>query len=111
MSKSDLEARFLRQITREGIPEPTREHVFAPPRRWRFDMCWMKDEAPWLAVEIDGGIWNGGRHVRPAGYEADCQKLNAATMRGWNVLRFTAKAIDNGEAIRTLKHYFGVKIC
>jgi len=39
-----------------------------------------------LAVEVDGGTWTGGRHTRGAGFEADCEKLNAAVIAGFRVL-------------------------
>ena len=51
-SKSDVEDAFehwLRQYP--DIPEPTRELVFAPPRKWRFDFAWPEHL---VAVEIDG---------------------------------------------------------
>jgi hypothetical protein len=72
-----------------------REHRFAPPRRWRFDLA---IPLRMVAVEIDGGTWTGGRHVRGDGYERDCRKLNAATALGWAVYRMTtAMAADPDE--------------
>jgi very-short-patch-repair endonuclease len=40
----------------------------------------------WL-VEIEGGIFSKGRHVRPKGYEEDCRKYNIALFEGYKVLR------------------------
>jgi very-short-patch-repair endonuclease len=63
-----------------------REYLFARPRRWRFDFahpCTM------VAIEIEGGTWVNGRHTRGSGFEADCEKYNAAAILGWRVLRFT----------------------
>ena len=72
-----------------------REHRFAPPRRWRFDLAMP---GKMIAVEVDGGTWTGGRHVRGDGYERDCRKLNAATALGWRVWRLTtAMAADPDE--------------
>ena len=51
-----------------------------------------------LAVEIDGGTWNNGRHTRPAGYAEDCDKLNTAALMGWTVLRFTGEHVRQGQA-------------
>jgi hypothetical protein len=48
-----------------GIPAPIREYRFAPPRRWRFDLAWPSLR---LALEIEGGTWTGGRHVRGNGF-------------------------------------------
>lgn len=90
---SDLEAAFdtwLRRLAPD-LPPPAHEWRFAPPRRWRFDRAFVERR---LAVELEGGVWAGGRHTRPAGYEADCAKYNCATVEGWRVLRFTAKMLE-----------------
>lgn len=94
---SDLEAAFDTWLKRLGpdVPPPTPEFRFAPPRRWRFDRAWVTQR---IAVELEGGVWSKGRHVRPAGYEADAAKYNAATCEGWRVLRFTAKMLDDDPA-------------
>src|SRR5579872_1223858 len=79
-----------------GLPKPEHEYRFAPPRRWRFDFAWPEDL---LAVEIEGGIWNRGRHVRPRGYEKDCEKYNAAALAGWRVFRVTTPMLRDGRAL------------
>lgn len=85
---SALEARFAALVAESGLPKPVRELRFAPPRRWRFDFA-FPDHL--VAVEIEGGIYSGGRHTRGKGYEADCEKYNQAVAAGgWRVLRFTA---------------------
>lgn len=72
------------------------EYYFAKPRKFRFDFA-CKDIM--LAIECEGGIWSGGRHVRGKGFENDCEKYNLAIELDWNVLRYTAKMISSGEAI------------
>ena len=74
------------------LPPPVREHVFAPPRRWRFDFAWPDQR---VAIEIEGGVWNNGRHNRAAGFIGACEKYNAAVMRGWRVLRFAGHQLDD----------------
>lgn len=69
-----------------GLPQPEREFLFHRKRKWRFDFAWPD---LLIAIEVEGGIWTGGRHVRGEGYEADCEKYNSAQMEGWMVLRFT----------------------
>ncbi len=94
---SELEAEFAVQLQALRLPEPVREHRFAPPRRWRFDFAWPD---LLVAVEIEGGIFSGGRHTRGAGFEADLQKYNCALMNGWAVLRFSGSMVKSGEAAR-----------
>lgn len=64
-------------------PALLRELRFHPDRRWRFDFA---HEASKTAIEINGGVWSGGRHVRGAGYLRDREKVNAATALGWRVV-------------------------
>lgn len=70
--------------------ELIREHRFAQDRRWRFDFACPHTK---IAVEIDGGIYNRGRHNRAAGYSADCEKINRAQADGWLVFRLTPDMI------------------
>lgn len=71
--------------------EYVREHRFHPPRKWRFDVAFLDAK---VAVELEGGIWTRGRHVRPKGYKNDMEKYNAAQADGWVVLRFCANDIE-----------------
>ncbi len=86
------------QIRALRLPEPHREFTFAPPRRWRFDLCWPERM---LFVECDGGEFVKGsrRHGGPS----DCEKANAAVLAGWTPLRFTGSQITSGAAIAVLE--------
>jgi hypothetical protein len=84
---------YLLQLS--GLPLPEREFLFHQKRKWRFDFAWPE---LLIAVEVEGGVWVGGRHVRGEGYEADCEKYNAAQLAGWIVLRFTPGMIKRGKA-------------
>ena len=97
--KGDSTNLLLVELRSLNFPEPVFEHRFHPKRRWRFDLAWPD---LMLAVEIDGGTWTGGRHVSPVGYAKDCEKLNAAVVAGWRVLRFTPQMIENGQAVATI---------
>ena len=90
MRRSELERVFERALEFCDAPAFVVEHRFAPPRRWRFDFAWP---GKLIAVEIDGGTYSGGRHVRGAGYARDCEKLNRAAELGWRVLRFTGDMV------------------
>ena len=75
-----------------------REYVFDDEREWRFDFAHSETH---IAVEIDGGVWTDGRHVRGQGYIDDCEKLNAAAADGWRVFRFPAHllSLDDAELV------------
>lgn len=77
-----------------------REFRFAPPRQWRFDLCWP-DRL--LACEIHGGEFSVGRHVRGIGMAQDFEKLNQAQLLGYVVLCFTGNQVKTGEALTALE--------
>lgn len=94
ITKSELERKFLYywRVLAEDLPAPVQEYRFArPARQFRFDFCWVNSR---VAVEIEGGVYSGGRHVRPKGYTSDVEKYNMATMLGWRVLRYTGAMLD-----------------
>jgi len=93
---SALEDRLLFQIKACRLPAPEREYVFAKPRKWRFDFAWP---AMLVAVECEGAVWTGGRHVTGQGFTADCEKYNTAALRGWVVLRVTDAHVKSGQAL------------
>lgn len=94
------------QARMAGLPAPVREYRFAVElrRRWRFDLAWPDH---WLAVEVDGGTWVGGRHTSGQGFEQDCVKLNEALCLGWRVLRVTPRHVKSGEALGWLERALG----
>jgi very-short-patch-repair endonuclease len=105
-NRSHLEIEFEQLLFANGFPPHVTEHRFSTVRRWRFDFAWPRHR---IAVEIEGGVWTGGRHTRPEGYTGDLEKYNAAAEAGWAVYRFTTSMIrDQSEkgAIATLKRVF-----
>jgi len=86
----------------EGLPVPIPEYAFAAPaRKWRADYCWPHQL---VIVEIDGAIWSQGRHTRGSGFIKDMEKLNAAALLGFRVLRYGPKQM--GECLRDLRRMF-----
>lgn len=83
-----------------GLPVPVTEHRFHPVRKHRFDLAWP---AYRLALEIQGGVWVGGKHGRGSGILRDYEKLNLAASRGWRVLQFTPD--QAGEAVAFLEKH------
>ena len=99
-----LHIRVLRQSEgRKYLGEVKQEYRFHPVRRWRFDFAWPEFK---VALEAEGGTYGKGRHVRPTGFEKDCEKYNEATLMGWRVYRFTSKMIKSGEALEILERIF-----
>ena len=78
------------------------EFRFHPDRRWRFDYACPERM---VAVEIEGNIFNYGRHNNPMGFLRDCEKYGTATSMGWRVLRFAPPSTKE-ETGR-----FGTNIC
>lgn len=64
----------------------TREHRFHPTRKWRLDFAWPERK---VSIELQGGQWTRGAHLRGKQYQSDCEKLNEAQLLGWIVLWFT----------------------
>jgi very-short-patch-repair endonuclease len=76
-----------------NLPVPVREYKFHPVRKWRIDYCWP-DPNFLLAIEIEGGVWQAGRHTRGSGFVNDMEKYNAMAEFGWTLLRYEPKHID-----------------
>lgn len=93
---------FDLQVRHAGIPAPVPEYRFYPVRRWRIDRAWPLDK---VGVEIDGGIWRrgGGAHSHPANIQRDMEKLNAAVLLGWRVLRFSEVHLNSPYAMERVK--------
>lgn len=67
-----------------------KEYSFSLTRKWKADY-WIIDTD--ILVEVEGGNWTQGRHIRGEGYENDCYKYNAAQIQGYIVLRYTPNMI------------------
>ena len=80
--------------TLHRFPEPEPEYRFHRVRRWRFDFAWPEHK---VALEIEGGVWTRGRHVRPHGFLRDIEKYNWATALGWRVLRATPQMVSDAD--------------
>jgi very-short-patch-repair endonuclease len=92
--------KFLFLIKAYKIPKPQREFKFLQDRRFRFDFAWEEKK---MAVEIEGGLWSGGRHTRGKGYLKDMEKYNLAVAKGWRVLRFSPDQISKEETYLLIK--------
>lgn len=81
-----------------------KEHRFHPERKWRFDLAHLDSK---VAIECDGMLpasKGGGRHQRIEGFSNDCEKVNAAILLGWRVLRFTrVQIVEEASAVRVIR--------
>lgn len=98
--KSKPEERLALHIRALGIYQPEREYRFHPPRKWRVDFAWPDCK---VAVEVEGGTHNQGRHVRAQGFEKDCEKYNALSEMGWRLFRYTSQMVKDGRAIDQIR--------
>lgn len=77
------------------------EYKFHPDRKWRADFFITGTN---ILIEVEGGIWNGGRHTRGKGFIADMEKYNAAAVMGFKVLRFDTQQVKSGLAIKQIEN-------
>ena len=80
------------------------EFKFHPERKWKADFHLIDKK---ILVEVEGGIWSGGRHTRGKGYIGDMEKYNAATMMGYQVIRFSTDQVKSGLAIQQIEKMVG----
>lgn len=80
--------------------ECVKEHQFHPKRKWRFDYAIPEHK---IALEVEGGVWTGGRHIRAQGFLGDMEKYNIATLMGWRVFRTTPDDLYKMATINLLR--------
>lgn len=98
-----FEAKLARELKTLKI-KFEQEFYFHPDRKWRADFHLIDKK---ILVEIEGGIWSGGRHTRGKGYLGDMEKYNAATMMGFQVIRFSTDQVKSGHAIQQIEKMVG----
>lgn len=94
---SDL---FTATVRSDLRAECVREYRFHPTRRWRFDYA---IPAHHIAIEVEGGVWTGGRHTSPKGFLGDMEKYNTATLMGWRVFRTTPQELYSASTLAMLR--------
>ena len=109
--REKLVAKLELQLRAAQLPEWEREYRFHPERGWRFDLAWPQGAfgLTALAVEIQGGIWNNGAHVRGKTYADNRAKSNEAQLLGWTVLEVCDEHIENGQALSWIKRALAVE--
>lgn len=84
---SPLEKRFDALWKALHGPPLEKEVRFCPTRKWRADFLHAESRT---LIELEGGVFCGGRHTRGRGFVADCEKYLEAWHLGYTVLRLTA---------------------
>lgn len=90
----------LAYFKQHGLPPCEPEYRFCKERKWRADFAFVNEK---ILLEIEGGVFTRGRHLRPTGFLADCEKYNKAAVLGWRVLRVQPKDLLMPETIEMLK--------
>ena len=88
-----------------GLPPPVYEFRFHPTRKWRLDVAWVPHR---IAIEVQGGIFIAGRHVRGAALLKEWEKLNMLTVMGWRVLFCQPKDLCTMETVDLVKKAMGI---
>ena len=100
---NEFEAKLARELKALKI-NFEQEFYFHPERKWRADFHLVDKK---ILVEVEGAIWSGGRHTRGKGYIGDMEKYNAATMMGFQVIRFSTDQVKSGHAIQQIEKMVG----
>jgi hypothetical protein len=69
-----------------------KEYKFCKERKWKIDY-YLPDLN--TAIEVEGGVWSGGRHVNPKGFLNDMDKYNAITMAKIDLLRIDTDRLNS----------------
>jgi len=97
---SELNERFAIILKGTTLPKPAREYRFDLKHRWAWDFAWPECM---VALDIQGGTWNAGGHVRGKGYENDCRKYSTASILGWTIILATTDMVESGEVLALLE--------
>lgn len=95
--KSDFFTTLCRSDLKE---ECVKEFKFHPIRKWRFDYAIPAHK---IAIEVEGGVWTGGRHTSPKGFLGDMEKYNTATLMGWRVFRTIPDELCTNATLQLLR--------
>lgn len=96
---------FFKVLKANNIPLPIIEYQFHPERKWRFDYYWQQNR---FALEVEGGVWTGGRHTRGTGFLKDMEKYNTATIMGFRIIRTVPDDLTSDTTIRMIKQLINI---
>lgn len=112
-AKSLLEARLRGMLFEAGVPPALEQQTLIDGRKFTVDFFWPEHG---LAVEVQGGIWEGdrddarrGKHLRASGYETDAEKMALLVGLGYRVMYVTTKMMSKGTAVGYIKKALGME--
>lgn len=103
---SELEAILLNRLERAGLPAPVLQYRIVPGRQFRWDAAYVDAK---VAIEVQGGVWSNGSHVRGSGVQRDCLKASMAAALGWRCLPVTREMIEDGTAVALIAQALGLE--
>ena len=80
--------------------EVVKEFKFHLSRKWRYDYAIIESK---IAIEVEGGVWSGGRHTTGKGFSGDMEKYNAGTLLGWRIFRVTPENLLKTSTFEMIK--------
>lgn len=85
------------------------EFPFHASRKWRFDfVIGQGGTDQTVALEVEGGVFTGGRHTRGSGFVKDLEKYNEAAALGWRIIRCQPKDLCTTETLDVIKRALSV---
>lgn len=89
------------QLCKQSLKiEVEQEYRFHPVRKWRYDYAIISHK---IAIEVEGGVWSGGRHTTGKGFIGDMEKYNSGTLLGWRIFRVTPQTLLTTATIEMIK--------
>ena len=86
-----IHSQFTDWLTANNIAF-VKEYKFCKERKWKIDYYLPDLNA---AIEVEGGVWSGGRHINPKGFLNDIDKYNAITMAKIQLLRIDTDRLNS----------------
>lgn len=91
---------FLNLLDVSDLPRPVRELKFHSVKGWKFDFAWPD---LMIALEVEGGIFIGGRHSGGVGMLQDFSKYNEAAIAGWRIVKVVPKELNTRATLQMLR--------
>lgn len=96
-----LEAKeILLKHDKDTTTEVTINKIMNTKRRFRTDFYCPNLK---LIVEVNGGEWKQGRHVRGQGYADDLRKANISQLNDFYYLQYTYTQLNEGKLIEDME--------